>query len=287
MRVLIKLIPALIVLTAGCTEALQPGPTATTTCPDGSIAPGLSGLSLLGPEAEGDRAAMLDCLIFVADQTWAEAPLEYSEAHFRWHAFAVLDERRTAESLVEAAGALYWSQAQDAVRWLGMIMGHGAWRAEDAYGCPVAPEVLGPALEAARPDPLSDMCERLARLQPAPSDPAAMAAAAPFHGACPYRERYGLNRLQLVPARAAVRAQGDRIAFGCLLDDVRVALDSETTPLPDQLAIFMAARQLGLLAPGEWEAVTARIENGVDAENLAYWYAEAEAAAEREYAGVN
>jgi hypothetical protein len=287
MRVLIKLIPALMVLTAGCSEAPPPRPTATTTCPDGSIAPGLSGLSLLDPEAEGGRAATLECLIFIADQTWAKAPLEYGEAHFRWHAFAVLDERRTAEGLVEAAGALYWSQAQDAVRWLGMVMGHGAWRAEDDYGCPVAPEALGPALEAARPDPLSDMCERLTRLQPDPSDPAAMAAAAPFVGACPDRERYGLKRLQLLPARAAVKAHGDQVAFGCLLDDVRGALDSDAIPLPDQLAIFMAARRLGLLAPGEWETVTARIENGVDPENLPYWYAEAEAAAEREYAAVN
>lgn len=276
-----------MVFTAGCSEAPPPRTTVATTCPDGASAPGLSGLSLLEPAAEGGRAATLDCLIFVADQTWTEATLKYGEAHFRWHAFAVLDGRRAAESIVQPAGALYWSEARDAVKWLGMVMSHDAWRAEDAYGCPLAPEALRPAIEAARPDPLSEMCERLTRLQPDPSDSAAIAAMAPFHGACPDRERYGLRSLQLLPARMAVRAQGDRIAFGCLLDDVRVAMESDSIPLPDQLAIFMAARRLDLLAPGEWEALTARIEGGVDAEAVAYWYAEAEAVEEREYAGVN
>jgi len=286
MRVLITFLLSLVVFIAGCSEAPSSRTVVTPTCPDGATAPGLSGLSLHDPAEEDRRAAMLDCLIFIADQTWAQAPLEYGGAHFRWHAFAVLDERRTAESLVEPAGVLYWSEAQDAVRWLAMVMGKPAWRAEDAYDCPLAPARLTPALEAARPDWLSRMCENLARLRPDPHDAEAMIAVVPFTGQCPSSESFGLRTLQLLPARLAVKADGDLTAFICLLDEARLAVDHRTIPLPGQLAVFIAARRLGLLDPAEWERVTAMVEAGVDDEDLEYWFEEARTIAATEYAAL-
>ena len=216
----------------------------------------LHGLQIPALPSNAARQAHADCLIALADAQAADPTQSYLRLHLNWHVYAILNGDRDQPRWPQD-GRFTQSHLTQAQAWLGALFDRPDWRQPDAYGCVRPDPQLAPIWRDTPTDAASELCARLQREQPDPSDPDALSVSAPFDGSCPDANAPGSPDILLLPATLAAERTGDERALSCLLAHVMNFGPTERYLLPDQIAILLLARQHGLLSDEDWDAIRA------------------------------
>ncbi len=122
----------------------------------------------------------------------------------------------------------------------------------DVYGCPRPSDSLRPYWQVARPAPETNVCQRLAELQPDPTDFEAMTSALPFE-TCDVASIANAEPISLLPAYYAAQA-GRAEAFDCLAEAAALSA-SQTQHSPAKEALVVAVHagvRVGYLDEVDW-----------------------------------
>lgn len=249
-----------LLLFGGCVPADrgQPSASGDQTCEVTDA--DLSGFALRNPSDQARAQETLSCLIAHADAVLEDTPTHYGEAHMRWHAYAVLEGQRSEHTLAAPARLLSRSEVAEAAAWIDLFFEVGNGARLDPYGCRRVPAGLSTAYEHAKPDTVSDLCDRLKRQQPDPGDVNALSELAPFH-ACPAADAPGHEAIKMLPARLAASIDGDEAAFACLLDHARPELDNGRAPIGEAMVVIAAGYLRGDVSEAEWQRLEAALRD--------------------------
>ncbi len=122
----------------------------------------------------------------------------------------------------------------------------------DVYGCPRPSDTLRPYWQVARPAPETNICQRLAEIQPDPADFEAMTSALPFV-TCDVASIANAEPNSLLPAYYAAQA-GRAEAFDCLAEAAALSA-SQTQHSPAKEALVVAVHagvRAGYLDEVDW-----------------------------------